>query len=188
MNLAFDVDGVLANFAEAFAKKLVKVTGENKFPTPLVIPCWDWDKYYGYTNDQIAAAWDNIVADGLFWQKLKPIPEPGVFSRLNVLSKTHPVYFITNRMGLNCKQQTEKFLYEQGINYPTVLVTGNKRPVLESLKIEFFIDDRLPTMQELIPLKREHYYLADAEYNRTGREGLKVATDVKDALEKAGLW
>ena len=189
MVIALDIDGCLANFNNSYAKRLVKVTGENRFPTPLEIPCWDWDKHYGYTNEEIAATWDSIIADRLFWQKLDTLVEPDVFTRINVISKTNPVYFITNRVGLNCKQQTEKWLYEQGINYPTVLIAANKRPIIESLKIEFFVDDRLETMNELVGLKRPHFYLAETTYNQTGRlSGVAVASDVKDALTKAGLW
>lgn len=189
MQIALDIDGCLADFTSSYAKRLVKVTGENLFPTPLTIPCWDWDKHYGYSAEQIAATWEAIAKDKLFWFKLEAIPDPEVFIRINVLSKDNPVYFITNRMGLNCKQQTEKWLYERGINYPTVIIAGNKRPIIEALKIEFFIDDRLETMNELAGLRKPHFYLKDTTYNQTGRvSGLAVATDIKDALEKAGLW
>ena len=189
MVLAFDIDGCLADFTSSYAKRLVKVTGENRFPTPLTLPCWNWDKHYGYSNEEIATTWDSIMADRLFWQKLDTIPDAEVFARINVLSQTNPVYFITNRVGKNCKQQTEKWLYEQGILYPTVLIAANKRPIIESLKIEFFVDDRLETMNELAVLKRPHFYLAETTYNQTGRApGLAVASDVKDALTKAGLW
>lgn len=190
MNIAIDIDGVLADFTSAYAKRIVKVTGENKFPKPLVIPCWDWDVHYGYSKDQIAATWEDITKDGLFWQKLDPIPDRDVFARLNVLAKTNPMYFITNRMGLNCKQQTEKFLYNHGIDYPTVLIASNKQPIIDALKVEFFVDDRLETMNELvIQRKRDHFYLKDASYNQIGRAlSLQVAANIKDALMKAGLW
>jgi 5'(3')-deoxyribonucleotidase len=189
MVLAFDIDGVLADFTSSYAKRIVKVTGENLFPTPLTIPCWDWDTHYGYTKDQIAATWESIQDDSLFWQKLNPIPDRELFARLNVLSKSHPMYFITNRIGKNCKQQTERFLYEQGINYPTVLIAANKKPIIEALKIDFFIDDRLETMNELLPLGKEFFYLKDTTYNQKGRSvGMRIVPDVKEALEKAGLW
>lgn len=129
------------------------------------------------------------MADKLFWFKLDPLVEPEVFARINVLSQSNPVYFITNRLGINCKQQTEKWLYEQGINYPTVLIAADKKPLIQALKIDFFIDDRLPTMTELLPLGKEHFYLKDTTYNQTGRStGMRVVTDVKDALEKVRLW
>lgn len=180
---------MLADFTTAYAKRLIKVTGDNLLPIPLTIPCWDWDVHYGYTKDQIAATWESIQADRLFWQKLAPLAEAEVFTRINVLSKDHPVYFITNRIGVNCKQQTERFLYAQGIDYPTVLITSNKRPVIESLKIEFFVDDRLETMNDLAALKRPHFYLVETSYNQTGRApGLSTTTNIKDALMKAGLW
>jgi hypothetical protein len=187
MTLAFDIDGCLAEFAQAYQKRLVKVTGENLFPKDFVIPCWDWDVFYGYTKQQIADTWDSIIKDKLFWYKLKPCCEPEVLTRIGVLSKEHPVYFLTNRMGDLCKQQTEKWLYDNGISYPTVIITSNKKPILDTLKVEFFVDDKLETMNELGV--RPHYYLIDATYNQTGRvSGLNVASSVRDALEKANLW
>ena len=191
MKIAFDIDGCLANFTDAYATKLVKVTGVNLLPKPLTIPTWDWDKHYGYSADQIAATMENIAKDKLFWEKLDPIAPREVFSRIQVLSKEHEVYFLTNRFGTNPKQQTEHWLYDQGIHYPTVLITANKRPIIEALKIDFFIDDKLETMNELAwgdGLKKQ-FYLSNTTYNQANRaNGLKVATDVKDALQKADLW
>jgi uncharacterized HAD superfamily protein len=189
MKLAFDLDGCLADFTTAYAARLVKITGENLLPKPLALPCWDWDKFYGYTKQQIDDTIRSVAADKLFWEKLKPLAEPEVFARINVLSKTHEVYFLTNRFGVNAKQQTEKFLYDHGIYYPTVIVTSNKKPILDTLKVDFFVDDKLETMNELASPPRPHFYLIDAPYNQTGRvEGLKTASNVKDALVKAELW
>jgi hypothetical protein len=187
MKIAFDVDGCLANFTDSYAAKLVKVTGTNLLPKPLTIPCWDWDKHYGYSQDQIAATIENVAADKLFWQKLDTLAEPEVFTRINSLSKDNEVYFLTNRFGSNAKQQTEKWLYEQGILYPTVIIGSNKRPILDTIKVTFFVDDKLETMNELGA--RPNFYLIETTYNQTGRiSGLATASSVKDALQKAGLW
>lgn len=189
MKIAFDIDGCLANFTDAYAARIVKVTGENRFPKPMHIPCWDWDKHYGYTDDQIAATIEDISKDRLFWEKLDPIALPIVFTKIELLSKEHDVYFLTNRFGTNCKQQTEKWLYKQGIYYPTVLIGSNKRPLLDTLKIEFFVDDKLETMNEVSSPKKPHFYLLDTTYNKNRRkESIQPVESVKDALEKAGLW
>jgi hypothetical protein len=194
LKIAIDLDGVLFNFNQAYHDKLVKITGENKFPTDWYAPVWDWDKHYGYSADEIAATMENIAADKLFWRKLKPIPDPAVFARLNVLSKEHAVYFLTNRFGVECKQQTERALYDHGINYPTVIIAADKLPILKSIKADFFVDDKLETMNtvEADYTKNRLYgqlFLIDAPYNQVGRNStLRVATDIKDALEKAGLW
>jgi uncharacterized HAD superfamily protein len=187
LKIAFDIDGVLANFTEAYAKRLVKVSGKNRLPKPLTLPCWDWDAYYGYTKQEIADTIENVAQDKLFWQKLKPIPESEVFARIQALSSDNDVYFITNRFGVSCKQQTEKWLYNQGISYPTVIISSKKLPIITSLGIEFFVDDKLETMNEMP--KKANFFLIDADYNKANRtQGLLVASDVKDALKKAGLW
>jgi uncharacterized HAD superfamily protein len=191
LKICVDLDGVLFSFNQAYHDKLVKVTGENKFPTDWYAPVWDWDKHYGYTADEIAATMENISVDKLFWRKLKPIADASVFARLNVLSKSNDVYFLTNRFGIECKQQTERALYDHGINYPTVVIAADKIPVLKSIKADFFADDKLDTMNAVqsSSLFAKHQYLINAPYNQTGRSpGLQVATDIKDALEKAGLW
>jgi uncharacterized HAD superfamily protein len=184
------MDGVLANFNEAYAERLVKVTGENLLPKPLTAPTWDWDKFYGYNAQQIHDTIMSISKDKLFWRKLKPIPEPEVFARINVLSKSHDVYFLTNRFGIDCKQQTERFLYDKGINYPTVVIASDKLPILKAIKADFFVDDKLETMASVTSgMQAEHLYLVDAAYNRENRwAAIKVVTGVKEALEKAGLW
>src|SRR5258706_7339654 len=78
----------------------------------------------------------------------------------------HEVYFITNRMGIRAKHQTEIWLYSLGMNYPTVIVTGDKLPILRSLGVNFFVDDRYETIMEVaeakLPLK---LYLRQAPYN-----------------------
>lgn len=197
MKLTFDLDGVLANFNDAYHGRLLKVTGENRFPTDWQPLSWDWDRDYGYTAQEIADTWANIWKDKLFWRKLKPLAEPEVFARIAVLSKTHDVYFLTHRSGIDAKQQTERWLYDQGINYPTVIMTGDKLPILKAIKADFFIDDKLDTMNEIVAAINEpkakwqpsHLYMMDAPYNRKNRDDrLHIATSVKHALEQANLW
>lgn len=191
MTLAFDVDGCIADFSNAYKKRLIKVTEKDLFTTDWTPTCWDWDKAAGYTSDEIEATWDSITKDPLFWEKLKPIAGAvETMSRVGMLSKTCPVYFLTNRMGVKCKQGTEKFLYDLGVSYPTVIITADKLPVLKAIRANFFVDDKLETMNQVqAGLRAEHLYLIDTPYNQSGRSlNLKVASDVKDALEKAGLW
>lgn len=194
MKIAIDLDGVCYNFNTAYHDKLIQVTGENRFPTDWTATCWDWDKFYGYTSQEISDTWGEIIKDNLFWRKLDIIPEREVFARLNVLSMKNDVYFLTNRIGHNCKQQTERALYDAGINYPTVIIAADKVPILKAIKADFFADDKLETMNQVVTdfariRSHGHAYLIDAPYNQTGRHAtLKVASDIKDALEKAGLW
>lgn len=202
MVIGLDLDGCIADFNSDYAKRLIKVTGEDRLPVGWKsnqdhITTWDWDLFHGYTKDEIAATWKSIKADTLFWQKLKPLP--GVveaMARLNAVSREHNLYFLTNRLGVGCKQQSEKFLYNLGINYPTVMITSTKLPVIKALNISFFIDDKLETMNEVVAdgtnnhtIGDKHFYLLDAPYNRTGRRvDLKVVSSLREALEKAGIW
>lgn len=190
--IGIDLDGVIYNFNSAYHDKLIKITGENRFPTDWYAPVWDWDKFYGYTNDEITATLTAIQKDKLFWQKLKLLVEPEVMSRLNVLSKENDLYFLTNRFGIKCKQQTEKALYDAGINYPTVMIVRDKLPVIKALNLDFFVDDKLETMNPMVEhqiASKAYIKLIDAPYNREGRRAnLQVVSDLKTALIESELW
>jgi hypothetical protein len=170
--LAIDVDGVLANFTDAYASALTKVSGiefpkaSDDFPTE-----WNWEIPGGCSPEQVSQVWnDHILNNKTFWSLLHPCEGAGsAIYRLNRMAQQgDEVCFITNRPGIQSKYQTEKFLYRLGMNYPTVLVAADKLPLLKAMAIEFFIDDRPETIQEVaadatIP----HVYLKDTPYNRT---------------------
>lgn len=112
--------------------------------------------------------------------------------RLEQLSRAgHDVYYITNRMGQQAKYQTELWLYNAGMNYPTVLMAANKLPIIESLGLDFYIDDKPETVYELaeVPGLVKSLYMKDAGYNRAFTQ-LKFnrVSSVKEALHKEGLW
>jgi len=199
MKLAVDIDGVLSNFCDAFAKILTDQTGMAFPKTSVDWPeCWDWDRAAGVTPEQETAAWKTVWGDAEFWLNLRMFPETQlVATQLNYLSKIgHEVVFITNRAGERAKNQTERWLYGIGIDYPTVLLAANKIPLIRLLGIDFFIDDNLDTVNEVARVAEEeklpvygHVYLKAAAYNRTGRRGdLKVVDGVLEALRLEGLW
>lgn len=165
----------------------------DEFPT-----VWNFEAPAGVPKDKMSLVWEKVIMQegSTFWQTLPPIDkDKGVFSQLNHLSKSgHDIYFLTHRMGSQAKLQTEKFLYEQGIDYPTVLLSGNKFPLIQSLQLDVFIDDKLETINE-VALEVVRYkmstqvYLKDAPYNREGRQrGYKIVTSVIDMLNEEGLW
>lgn len=131
-----------------------------------------------------------------FWSSL-PAIEGGAeaVKQLNKLSKNgHDVYFLTHRSGKDAKRQTEEWLRAHGMETPTVLLTGDKLPVILSLGIKFFVDDRLETVnfayRTIRDLGRDcQVYLKNTPYNQIGREkGLKALPSVIDALKDAELF
>lgn len=198
MRLGIDIDGCLADFNTAYGELIVKTTGIDFFPDgwkqdPNFPKTWNWEIDNGYTPEQIKKVWDVIVKNPRFWKKLEPYPETKeVLKELNSLAKKGTdVYFLTHRMGVKAKQQTEEWLYDLGMSYPTVLITGDKCPVLHNLGIRFFIDDKLATMNDVVRklgVRDNHYYILNRPYNQSGREhGMKAANSILEALRAAAL-
>ncbi len=197
MRLGIDIDGCLANFNSSYIDIIVEVTGVNLFPEgckdDVAFPTtWNYELDNGYTKEQVKKVWDEIVHNTKFWEKLEAYPDTKeTIKELNRLAKkNHDVYFLTHRMGKNAKLQTETWLYNHGMNYPTVLLTGDKGPVLNNLGIKFFVDDKLETVNDIMRqgLDTQHFYLIDRPYNQKNRRpGVKSLPSILAALQAAQL-
>jgi len=204
LNIAVDCDGVLADFNRAYIPLVQQVTGQDMFPKDweetlykTYHTVWDYDKEAGYTREQIHKVWEVIKANDKFWLNLKPMPSAREdLKALDDLAKQgHNIYFLTNRMGAKAKYQTEKWLFKYAFDFPTVILTGDKTPLIRLLSIDFFIDDKPETMIELYKVASEerwlqdkHFYLKLAPYNEgVYKQRILVAKNVSDALDKAGL-
>ena len=198
--VCFDMDGVLARFNAPFARLLIEAQGEDLFPEGWEqagdaegwVVCWDWPTLYGYTAVSQELAWHALRESGNFWHRLPEYSNaPKVLDQLETLSATDAIdlYFITQRSGIWAKRQAEMWLYDRGIMTPTVLVTGNKIPVLKALGANFFLDDRLDTVKAADKADLPGVYLLDRPWNREGRpDDLQVVYTIEDALIEAGLW
>lgn len=151
LKIGFDVDGVLADFNENFVKLVIKVTGRNLFPAwPFDIPTWNYPEYYGYTKAETTAVWNEIKRDAFFWQGLHEYPgNSQVMAQVNEEERAHgsEIYFVTNRMGVEVKAQTERWLSSRLSSYygngsPTVLISGHKGLVCRALELDVYIDDK----------------------------------------------
>lgn len=204
MRVGFDIDGCLANFNHAYGDLMIKLTGRDNLPKrwktdPDFPEVWDWDVKYGYKED-LKGIWDFIKdPKNEFWVNLPFLTDTKVLSKIYKLPVYgHDVYFITNRPGNGAKTQTEAWLDYNGLALnPTVLIAENKPPIIKSLNLDFYVDDRLQTMIDLenfyyksgIDTKDKHFYLLDAPYNRTERPStVRVISSLKEGLERAGLW
>ncbi len=205
--LALDLDGCFFDFCTPYADLLIEVDGVDRLPEgwrkdpELHMPTWYWERHYGYSKEVEAKVWDDhILPSKDFWLKLKPLPfARETLMELNQLQKEgHEVYYLSHRHGKTALIQTQKALYEQGVDYPSVILTGNKRQIISALDIEFFVDDKTETLYDLAlgmdaapGMFKCHggIYLKSAPYNR-GNWGstIQVVGSVKEALQKAGLW
>lgn len=78
-----------------------------------------------------------------------------------------PIYFVTSRVGVEPKHQTENWLMDAGIARPTVIVASRKGMAADLLGATHAIDDKAENawmVHWLSPKTR--IYLLDAPYNR----------------------
>jgi 5'(3')-deoxyribonucleotidase len=198
MVLAIDVDGILSDFLSSYTPLVIAHTGKDRFPPDYDMrmpPCWDFPPVFGYTEQEYRESFASITTIPDFWRWLDPEPGAEEFAlRLDVASAEHDVFFLTNRSEPRAKQQTEEWLRDLGIQYPTVLVARDKLPFLRDVKANVFIEDNLDMANEVARVAEEErwpsfrMYLADRTYNRVGRrDDLIVVSDLGEMLDQEGL-
>jgi len=166
MNIAFDVDGVLANFNEGWWKILQHIRRVRPRPIPST---WNWPLLAGYTPEEIEQSWRMIETSCMFWLELKPLPDCTYLSHIyKKLTRRHAVYFVTTRQqGQLVKQQTERWLHDQLHAFPTVLVAKEKGHLAASLGIDVFVDDAADNALDINTCSPStHVFLIDKPYNR----------------------
>lgn len=190
MKIAFDVDGCLAHFTRGYAEVIRKTSGRDLLTEEMILnpPCWNWDLAAGYTREEERAAWEHIFSSNHFWADLPSVPSLGeeFFDHLEALHYEHDVYFLTHRAGKNAKQQTEAWFFERTITCPTVLLSGDKLPLLKALEIDAFIDDKPDTLGAVAESDwKGKLFKVNYAYN-VGAPGEGVAS-VEEMLKELGL-
>lgn len=192
--IGIDLDGVLCNFVSSFSAKLIGVTGQDKFQgkdlkDPTLYPCWDWPQTHGYTNQQCDDTWDQVKKDPWFWRCLGWLPGLKDLQAALPTLMDHDLYFITNRLGIGCKRQSEEWLKDQGIKNPTVLISPHKGSICAALDIQAYIDDKLGNIESVKFMSPcTHAYLLDQPWNREGRlSNMRVVGSVKEFLQQEGV-
>jgi hypothetical protein len=129
---------------------------------------WNWDEAAGYTKDEISATWEAIKAGGHFWMDLPALPGARVLAS-SILQRHHDLYFVTSRLGVDCKWQSETWLMENcGIELPTVLISSAKGLCAKALKLDVYIDDNLPNVLNVAEQSPEtRTYLLTYAHNQT---------------------
>ncbi len=161
LRLGIDIDGVLADFNQAYRRKLIQASGRDLIPEGEEPPVWNYAPHYGYTVQEDEKAWQLIKEDKTFWQYLQPLPGAPTFIewlwRLQQdnwsFGHSHEVYFLTNRPGIHAKRQSENWLATHGMGAvpPTVLITrGSKGQLAKSLGLTHLIDDRVENVYDVI--------------------------------------
>ena len=145
-NISFDIDGILANFVRGFTRKAHAIFG-----TPVCDVSaqthWMFEDFaeLGLTKDMCKVIWANIEVDPLFWENLDPF-NVSAMDRINAIQNK---VFITNRLGVDPKGQSERFLEKWGVKNPKVLVAAKKGPVAVEQFVLAHIDDYYPNCTDI---------------------------------------
>jgi hypothetical protein len=136
--IAFDIDGVLANFTRGFTR-----IGHQLFGTPVgdseSQQTWMFEEFtsLGLDKPKCDAIWKVVKTSPDFWATLDP-KNVSVMSRINRIANK---VFITNRPGLNPIMQSEHFLELWGIENPRVIVAAEKGEIAKREHVVAVIDD-----------------------------------------------
>jgi hypothetical protein len=140
--IAFDIDGVLANFTRGFLGIAHQLFGTPHGDTSTQ-ESWNIEEYepLRLTKDQTdyhnGPIWAAVKSSPDFWANLDPIN----VSAMHRINRIQNKIFITNRPGVNTQAQSEHFLESWGIENPRVILGSEKGPIAVRENVVAVVDD-----------------------------------------------
>ena len=152
LRVAFDVDGVLADFRTAFRAVTLKFNrGASRTLEAGSSPQHDGP----LAPDDVRRVWEHIGKTPNWWMELEAY-EPEQIARLYGLTRTAgwEVFFLTKRppsAGDSVQFQTQWWIERCGFYLPAVLtVPGSRGDVANALRLDLVIDDQLINCVEVV--------------------------------------
>lgn len=154
LKIGLDLDGVSANFTKGVCELFDRLKISHKpLNSKEDIIAWHFEDWMGVTKEQVNKVWAEIDKSKMFWLNLSLIDPEGWKLLIENLANREDIelFFVTARtLGKNLREQTFKWLQMQGIKYPTLIFCDEKIKLIESLKLDYYIDDS-PAFFEKIP-------------------------------------
>lgn len=143
LTIQLDVDGVISDFIWGFTRLGAKYGGLPSSTMEQV----EWDSFPGLLPSHEQLIWDEISQSNYFWQSLPLLLNPLETQGIRALYRAEcQVYFVTNRLGHNVRQQTEAWLLNRlelpSWANPTVIMARSKGEVAKAIMADFSIDDK----------------------------------------------
>jgi len=167
--MAFDIDGVLADFITPFLRLLEARTGSSPIdPASITDPNFMHHPFL--TREMIMECMEAASYDPEFWRALAPLPSPEQWRALDKLSRDHQVVFITHRWvrdNYDIHRVTCDWLNRHGVSDPVVHFTQEKKSLLvKELNIRLFVDDRHENCEDVATATDADVFMPHRSYNQ----------------------
>lgn len=187
LRVAFDVDGVLADFQTAFRAVAARFTRRT------TTEHWNPESIRGLTSREVNRAWAEIARMPQWWLGLEPY-EADEIVRLyqKARERRWEVYFVTTRppsAGETTQFQTQWWLETHGFHLPAVItVPGSRGELANALRLDVLVDDRLMNCLEVIAGSRTKAIHVLRENDVAGREqalqsGIAVVGTLRETID-----
>jgi hypothetical protein len=188
LRVAFDLDGVLANFRSAFE------SAASEAGVSLPGASLDQAVKDPLSSREIRKIWDYVKRTPNWWVRLAPY-EPAQIVRLYETARRlrWEVVFVTRRpvtAGDPVQFQTQWWLEQQGFYYPSVMtVPGSRGELANALRLDILVDDQIHNCVDVISASTAKAVLllrdrpdASVEDHAVSR-GIGVVGSLEEALD-----
>ena len=157
MRIAFDLDGVLADFAGAY-----RAIAGRLLPRPAgsVLALSEADSPPGPVPLRVERRiWRTIEATENFWTTLEPL-EPDLIAAVHerAVRRRWDTFFVTQRpatAGDTVQRQTQRWLVAQGFPLPAVIAhRGSRGKLASALELDFLVDDTVAHCVDVLEVSR----------------------------------
>ncbi len=206
LRVAFDLDGVLADFVGAYERIADELfadwrhsastspdSASSEDPPPGDI---GGEPARRLSPGRHTDVWKRLRATADFWLTLDPI-DPAAIAQIQeqAAHSGWDVFFVTQRpttAGSTVQVQTQRWLVEQGFALPSVIVhTGSRGRLAAALDLDFLVDDTVQHCVDTLSLTDATPILVNAQPDpvtdgNARRLGIEVCTGPRESLELIG--